>query len=118
MAQQCLLELMSIIPDPRAQDDRLRHKLIDILVITVCGVLSGCESFGEIEDYACTHEDWLREFLELPNGIPSHDTLARVFSILDFEAFAAIFWQWVDIFKLAPVLTGLISAASRGRTRC
>lgn len=99
MGEQTLISFLSIIPDPRVQDERLKHKLIDILVITVVATMSGCESWSEVEDYAHAHQEWLSGFLELPHGIPSQDTLARVVSLIEFQAFAAVFWQWVDQWK-------------------
>jgi hypothetical protein len=66
-------EHFDILADPRVERTKL-HKLSDILFITIAAVLSGCEDWNEIELYAETKEEWLRKYLELPNGIPSHDT--------------------------------------------
>jgi predicted transposase YbfD/YdcC len=76
----------------------LRHKLVDILAIALCGVMSGAESFVEIEEYGQSKEAWLRERLGLSllHGIPSHDTFGRLFSRLDPSAFEACFVAWTQ----------------------
>ena len=58
---------------------RCLHELSDILLLVLCGLLADCETFEDIYDYACDKEATLREFMDLPAGIPSHDTLNRVF---------------------------------------
>jgi predicted transposase YbfD/YdcC len=74
------------IPDPRVERTK-KHKLLDIIAIAICGVISGADNWVEIEEFGQIRETWLREFLELPNGIPSHDTFGRVFARLDADAF-------------------------------
>lgn len=74
-------EHFSSVKDPRIQK-KTRHKLIDIIIITICAVICGADDWTEIEDYAKAKKEWLKTFLELPNGIPSHDTFGRVFSLL------------------------------------
>ena len=69
-----LFECFEGLPDPRLDRTR-RHKLIDILTIGLCTLLAGGERFTEMEFYGRKREDWLKSFLELPNGIPSHDTI-------------------------------------------
>lgn len=81
--------------DPRVQG-RCDHKLIDIIIIAICGLITGAESWVEVETFGKEKEDWLRGMLELPNGIPSHDTIGRVFAILDAEAFQSSFTRWVE----------------------
>jgi predicted transposase YbfD/YdcC len=73
-----------------------QHLLTDIITITIAAVLSGMKSYDEIEDFGLAREDWLSSFLELPNGIPSHDTFNRVFSHMDPVKFEACFRNWVD----------------------
>lgn len=90
-----LLRHLSIIEDPRSGENS-RHDFLEILFITVCAVICGCENWSEIEDYAVAKEEWLREFLELKNGIPSHDTFRRVFCILDFNEFQKFFIKWTS----------------------
>lgn len=83
------------LPDPRVIG-RCEHKLVDIIIIAICAVLSGAEGWEDIEEFGESKEDWLRQFLELPNGIPSHDTFRRVFSLLDAAAFQERFMRWVE----------------------
>ena len=83
------------MPDPRVERTKL-HNLVDILVIVLCGTLCGVDNFVQIELWAESNEAWLRTFLKLPNGIPSHDTMGRVFSILDPTEFQRRFVSWVE----------------------
>ncbi|HET6382560.1 MAG TPA: ISAs1 family transposase [Armatimonadota bacterium] len=85
----------SSIPDPRMERTR-RHKLDEILVIAICAMLCGAESFVEMEEFGHCKEEWLRQRLELPGGIPSHDTFNRVFGLLDPEEFGKCFMRWVE----------------------
>lgn len=87
------IEYFSILPDFRV-DRTKKHNLIDILFIGVCTMVCNGEGFTDMEDFAIAKEDWLRKYLELPGGIPSHDTFRRVFSILDPDAFMACFVTW------------------------
>jgi predicted transposase YbfD/YdcC len=89
-----LEEYFGDMPDPRVVG-RCDHKLLDIILIAICAVLSGAETWNEVEEFGQAKEEWLRQFLELPNGIPSHDTFRRVFSLLDAQAFQARFTAWV-----------------------
>jgi predicted transposase YbfD/YdcC len=77
--QSSLVEALRSVPDPRRQCNNLRHALVDVLVLGFCGVLCGCDDFVEIAQFARSKQDFFRRFLELPNGIPSHDTFRRVF---------------------------------------
>lgn len=88
-----LVSYFLILPDPRVLK-RSRHKLIDILVIAVSAVICGARGWEDIEIWGNQREHWLSTFLELPNGIASHDTFARVFSILDSKAFEECFSSW------------------------
>lgn len=90
-----IVEHFEDLPDPRRDDRNKRHKLIDIIVLSLCGVLAGCDAFTEIEDFGKHKEEFFRTFLELPNGIPSHDTFGRVFRLLDPEAFEQCCLGWV-----------------------
>ena len=69
----------------------LRHKFGDIIVITILAIICGADEFSDIENFGESKEDFLRSFLELPNGIPSHDTFGRIFSLLDPEVFRTCF---------------------------
>lgn len=91
--QLCLEQYFGQIPDPRVERTRA-HQLLDIITIALFGVLSGADSWVAIETYGNAKRCWLETFLALPNGIPSHDTFARVFARLSPEAFEASFQQW------------------------
>src|SRR3982751_5636619 len=93
MLEALIAELASI-EDPRC-GWKVEHRLIDILVIAVCAVLGEAETFEDIALYGRCKEAWLRGFLALPNGIPSHDTFRRVFMLIDPDAFERSFLAWV-----------------------
>jgi len=99
------------LPDPRV--DRTKwHRLDDILVIALCAVICGADSFEEIERFGKARHDWLRGFLTLPNGIPSHDTFNRVLAALDRDKFSACFARWMS--ELCEA-TGLRAIAIDGK---
>jgi predicted transposase YbfD/YdcC len=85
----------SELPDPRVEG-RCDHKVIDMVVLTILAVICGADGWVGVETYGKAKEAMLRQHLELPNGIPSHDTLGRFFAALDGEAFQASFAQWVE----------------------
>lgn len=82
------------LPDPRVNRTK-KHAPSDILGVTLCAVICGADSFEEIERYGDAREDWLRTFLKLPNGIPSHDTFNRVLAALDRDRFSACLARWM-----------------------
>ena len=82
------------LPDPRHQRNR-RHLLVDVITIAVCGVIVGCSGPTNIEQWAKAKVDWLKQLLELPNGIPSRDCIRRVLSTLKPEAFQECFQSWI-----------------------
>ena len=94
MNSKNILEHFSELPDPR--EDNSRHKLIDIIAIVLCASICGADKWNDIETFGSVKESWFRKFLELPHGIPSHDTLARVFALLDPEQFNRCFLSWVS----------------------
>lgn len=94
--KKTLIETFDSITDPRKPDDIL-HKLIDIVAITILAVMCGANGWNEIELFGKSKESWLRTFLELPNGIPSHDTFNRVFSSISSKEFHQCFMEWVSI---------------------
>jgi predicted transposase YbfD/YdcC len=83
------------LDDPRIDRTRL-HDLLDIVVIALCAVLCGADGWEDIAKYGRSKQDWLRTFLRLPHGIPSHDTFRRVFCLLDPGAFHECFQRWID----------------------
>ena len=94
-AHKTLLEAFTQLPDPRVIE-RCDHLLHEVLVIAVCGLLVGGESFYDMEDFATEREQWLRRFLVLPGGVPRHDTFNRVFQALCPRAFAECFARWTQ----------------------
>lgn len=92
------LQCFGGIEDPRL-DRQKKHKLIDIIAIAVCATIAGADGWVAVALYARSKETWLRSFLELENGIPSHDTFGRVFCLLDPQAFQDAFRQWVNIIQ-------------------
>lgn len=102
-----LLDHFATLPDPRIARHRW-HKLSDILVIAVCAVLCGAESYPAIADFGHEREEWLNQFLELPEGIPSHDTFNRVLRLVDPVQFQACFLSWMQ--AVAEVTQGEVIA--------
>lgn len=87
---------LSELPDYRKRTKNFRHELLDILMLSICAVFSGAEDFEEIELYGKQKESFLREFIPFLNGIPSHDTIRRVFLYLNPELFNLKFMAWVQ----------------------
>ena len=83
------------LPDPRT-GNALRHDLLEVLTIALTATVCGAESCSDIADFAVDREDLFREFLQLENGVPSHDTFSRIFRLLDPAAFAACFGRFLD----------------------
>jgi predicted transposase YbfD/YdcC len=90
-----LTTLFSELEDPRSPS-KTQHQLNDILLIGIIAVLCGAETWNNVEEYGRAKEDFLGKFLDLPNGIPSHDTFNRVFSSIDPEQFERGFIKWVE----------------------
>jgi predicted transposase YbfD/YdcC len=82
------------LADPRQSQNR-EHKFIDILVIAVCAAICGADDWVAVEEFGQTKKEWFATFLEMPNGIASHDTFWRVFRHLDAEQFQVCFMQWM-----------------------
>ena len=107
-----LISIFNEIDDPRRDLTKL-HKLNDILLIGIISVICGADSWNEMELYAQEKEEFLRAFLALPNGIPSHDTFNRVFSAIDSKQFELCFIEWV---KTLAKLTDKEIIAIDGKT--
>ena len=91
---EAIEEHFSKVNDPRI-DRTKEHKLIDMIAIAICAVICGAEGWVDIELFGKSKLPWLKTFLELPKGIPSHDTFGRVFSMLDAQEFQLAFYEWV-----------------------
>lgn len=91
-----LFELLGELPDPRVVG-RIGHRLADILVIAVLATLCGATHYTDFETFGLAREAWLRGFLALPNGIPSHDTFGAVFARLDPRALQTLLVRWVEV---------------------
>ncbi len=104
-----LLDILHDLPDPRL-DRQKKHSLIDIVALTICGVLAGEDTFVDIEFYAREKYDFFKTFLELKNGIPSHDTFTRVWSLICPIKFQECFNLWLDSIKeMANIKNGVVA---------
>lgn len=96
-----ILDYFAEMTDSRRDNENKRHKLIDIIAIAILATICGAEHFTEMEQWGEANEDWLRTFLELPNGIPSHDTFGDVFARLAPAEFNKCFISWVEAIRTA-----------------
>lgn len=101
-----LVGCMEEVPDPRAPYNQ-KHKILDIIVIAVTAILCGMDTWNEIEYWAKSKREWLGSFLELPGGIPSHDTINRVFQMIDPEKFHDAFFRWTG--AVAGKIEGVVA---------
>jgi len=92
-----LEEHFSGLTDPRGPN--IEHRLFDIVALAIMGTICGADGWVEIEQFGRQKQEWLSQYLELPNGIPSHDTFGRVFSQIDPEEFQACFMNWVKVLQ-------------------
>ena len=102
-----IVECFGALEDPRI-DRCKRHQLLDIITIAICAVICGADSWVYVEMFGKSKEEWFRSFLDLPNGIPSHDTFGDVFSRLDPDRFQECFMEWSQ--GLAELLPGEVVA--------
>ena len=89
-----ILDYFQDLEDPRCATNR-RHLLGDLIVISICGVVAGADGPAAIGESAQDHDEWLEQYLELPNGIPSHDTIGRLLAALNPSAFQSCFQAWI-----------------------
>jgi len=102
-AQLTLRDCFQDFPDPRREHGRL-HTLWDIVGLTLCAMICGCDDVVEIQEYGIKKFDFLTTFLDFENGVPSHDTIGRVFAMLDPKKFRECFAAWTE--SLARALAG------------
>ncbi|ERS88794.1 ISAs1 family transposase [Halomonas sp. PBN3] len=109
-----ILDIFASVTDPR-HPSKVQHPLPDLLTVAVCGVLVGADTFEEIELWAKEALPWLRQYLSLPNGIPSHDTFARLFGLMDPHEFEMAFRRWVEgiLPSVSPQVVALDGKTSR-----
>jgi len=105
-ARRDLESIFGQVEDPRMERTKL-HRLRNIMILAICGVLCGAKGWVEIEEFGKAKEAWFTELLQLPNGIPSHDTFGRVFSLIDPKQFEASFIQWVQ--GISQTVKGVIA---------
>lgn len=102
---QGLIRFFGGMEDPRVDRTR-QHKFIDIITITMAAVICGCDDWNEIELFGKLKKEWFKQFLELPNGIPSHDTFNRFFAALDPAALQQCFLDWIQ--SMAQITEGRV----------
>lgn len=110
-----IIEHFSNLTDPRTKEHKKEHKLIDILFITIAAVICGAEDWNDIEFYGQEKEEWLKTILELPCGIPSHDTFNRVFSLIVPAELQNCFISWVQ--SIANISEGQVISID-GKRMC
>ena len=108
-----IAEVFVGIDDPR-QAKKVRHNLVEVLVVSICAVISGADTFVEVEAWGKAKLDWLRCYLRLEHGIPSHDTFCRVFAAIDADQFGAAFQRWVG--AVLPVVANGEVVSIDGKT--
>jgi predicted transposase YbfD/YdcC len=109
-----LMHHFANLNDPR-RDHGKQHLLIDIIVIAICSVICGADDLTGMQEFGLAKQDWLKSFLDLPNGIPSHDTFGRVLSLLDPKQFQQSFLNW--ILAVAQLTAGEVVAIDGKRLR-
>jgi len=90
-----IIEHFTAVTDPRIQK-KIKHKLIDIITISICASICGANDWVSVEQYGKAKLDWFKSFLELRNGIPSHDTFGRIFSVLQIDEIESCFLSWIQ----------------------
>ena len=95
MTETSITKAFSSLEDPRTKYPP-SHSLLNIITIAICGVICGADNFSAIEEFGKSKEEWFASFLDMPHGIPSHDTFTDVMNRLDSRAFAECFTHWVS----------------------
>ncbi len=93
--QKCFMSIL----DPRIDNFNKKHLLIDVLIISICAIICKCETWEEIADFGKFKLSWFKNFLELPNGIPSHDTFRRIFMLISPSDFNKAFIKWTELMR-------------------
>src|SRR5271165_5559831 len=96
LSQTSIHRFFASLPDPRRRRKRTKHPLINLVVIGLCGTIAGADNWEEIVQFGRDRRDWLSRFLDLSNGIASHDTFGRVFAALEPVAFQKCLLAWVQ----------------------
>ena len=101
-----LLEHLRRVPDPRVKRTR-HHELMDILVIALCATIGGADDWVQIVQFGKAKQEWFATFLELPNGIASHDTFGRVFQLIDSKVLESVCVEWLQ--SIAGQIRGVVA---------
>lgn len=116
MIRTRLYDHFSQLPDPRLNRNK-KHNLTDIIVLSILAVICGAESWDSIEEFGKARIDFLKKVLFLPNGIPSHDTINRVFSMLKPDKFESVFISWTDTLRDKTIPNDVIAIDGKNRLR-
>ncbi|MBC7960365.1 MAG: ISAs1 family transposase, partial [Vallitaleaceae bacterium] len=97
-----LIKIFERIPDER-QTGKIKHLLCDVIFIAIIATVASCDDYEEIEEYAVENKDWFKKYLKLPNGIPSHDTIERVFSWINPKLVTSCFADWTSLISKTSI---------------
>lgn len=102
MLQGVFVEVFSKLKDPRVERTK-KHLFLEVIGLALFATLAGAQCFTEMEDFCKHHRQWLKNYFQLPYGVPSHDTFRRVFSAIDSAAFQACFFEWIkSVIEIFP----------------
>ncbi len=93
--ERVLASYFATVDDPRIERTKA-HNVLDIIIITMCAVICGADDWVSVAEFGVSKQAWLRQFLDVPNGIPSHDTFGRVFACINPEPFQQRLLQWIQ----------------------